>query len=165
MKKIALFVDVQNIFYTVKDKYGCYFNYRRLLSELKNEGEIVTAKAYAIDRGDRKQIIFQNFLRESGFKVKLKPYISRADGSKKGDWDVGITIDIMDTVFYNKNNIDCIVLLSGDGDFDLLLRRLNGWPELSSIVYAVREQTARSVIEAASEFRPICEPLLLKHSL
>ena len=71
----------------------------------------------------------------------------------------------MDTVFYNKNNIDCIVLLSGDGDFDLLLRRLNGWPELSSIVYAVREQTARSVIEAASEFRPICEPLLLKNSL
>ena len=47
MKKIALFVDVQNIFYTVKDKYGCYFNYRRLLTELKNEGEIVTAKAYA----------------------------------------------------------------------------------------------------------------------
>tara|TARA_B100001093_G_scaffold146811_1_gene139508 strand:- start:4 stop:531 length:528 start_codon:yes stop_codon:yes gene_type:complete len=164
MRKIALFVDVQNIFYTVKERYGCYFNYRRLLSELENEGDIVIAQAYAIDRGDRKQMIFQNFLRESGFNVKLKPYISRADGTRKGDWDVGITIDILDTVFHNNNNIDCIVLLSGDGDFDLLLRRLDGWPELSSIVYAVREQTARSLIEAASEFRPICGPLLLKSS-
>ncbi|OUU39543.1 MAG: nuclease [Cellvibrionales bacterium TMED49] len=164
MKKIALFVDVQNIFYTVKERYGCFFNYRTLLSELKNEGDIIMAHAYAIDRGDRKQIIFQNFLRESGFNVKLKPYISRADGSKKGDWDVGITIDILDAVFHNKNNIDCIVLLSGDGDFDLLLRRLEALPELSSIVYAVRELTARSLIEATTEFRPICEHLLLKNS-
>ena len=58
--------------------------------------EIVTAIAYAIDRGDKKQIAFQNILRAIGFDVKLKPFISRIDGSSKGDWDVGIAIDVME---------------------------------------------------------------------
>ena len=53
-----------------------------------------------------------------GFTVKLKPYIQRSDGSAKGDWDVGITIDIMDAAA----NVDEVVLASGDGDFDMLAR-------------------------------------------
>ncbi len=36
---------------------------------------------------------FQNTLRTIGFEVKLKPFIQRTDGSAKGDWDVGITLD------------------------------------------------------------------------
>lgn len=36
---------------------------------------------------------FQNALRTIGFEVKLKPFIQRTDGSAKGDWDVGITLD------------------------------------------------------------------------
>lgn len=27
---------------------------------------------------------------------KLKPYIQRSDGSAKGDWDVGITLDMIE---------------------------------------------------------------------
>ena len=57
---------------------------------------VVTAYAYAVDRGDEKQKQFQNILRAIGFNVKLKPFISRADGSAKGDWDVGITIDMLE---------------------------------------------------------------------
>ena len=50
----------------------------------------------------------------------MKPFISRADGSSKGDWDVGITIDIME----NADKADIIVLASGDGDFDILIKRI-----------------------------------------
>jgi uncharacterized LabA/DUF88 family protein len=56
---------------------------------------VVKATAFAIDRADEKRRQFQNVLRGIGFEVKLKPYISRADGTSKGDWDVGITIDIL----------------------------------------------------------------------
>ena len=89
-----------------------------------------------------------------GFNVKLKPYISRADGSAKGDWDVGITIDILDSA-------EKIVLLSGDGDFDLLLQKVlnkHGW-----IVhrYGVKDLTSNSLMESASKFFPILNNFLI----
>ena len=83
-------------------------------------GEIVIANAYAIHAGDEKQLKFQNALKHIGFNVRLKPYIQRKDGTAKGDWDVGITIDVLDA----SRNLDTVVLLSGDGDFDLLLERV-----------------------------------------
>ena len=124
MKQLALFVDVQNIYYTVKQAYGCHFNYRELWQQLSQEGKIVQAQAYAIDRNNAQQQSFQQILREIGFNVKLKPYIQRGDGSAKGDWDVGIAIDMMDAAINQAQPIDRAILLSGDGDFDLLLERL-----------------------------------------
>lgn len=59
MKKIAIFVDVQNIYYTTRDAYARQFNYRKLWQKINAEGEIVSAIAYAIDRGDDKQLKFQ----------------------------------------------------------------------------------------------------------
>ena len=113
MKKIAVFADVQNLYYTVRQAYGCHFNYAALWADISKQGEIVEAYAYAIDRGDSKQQQFQQILRNLGFTVKLKPYIQRSDGSAKGDWDVGITLDIMDAA----DHVDEVVLASGDGDF------------------------------------------------
>ncbi len=49
--------------------------------------------------------------------MKLKPYIQRRDGSSKADWDVGITIDVLTLA----SEVDQLVLLSGDGDFAMLL--------------------------------------------
>ena len=97
MKKIAVFVDVQNIYYTVREQFSCHFNYRELWRQLSEQGEIVSANAYAIERNDAGQKGFQQVLRDIGFEVKLKPYIQRSDGSAKGDWDVGLAIDVMDS--------------------------------------------------------------------
>ena len=122
------------------------------------KGEIVSAIAYATQRSDDQQIKFQDALKHIGFTVKLKPYIQRSDGSAKGDWDVGITIDILDAA----DNVDCIVLLSGDGDFDLLLEKIKSDYRIRTIVYGVPELTAKSLINAASEYYPIEQELLLK---
>ena len=157
MKRIALFVDVQNIYYTTRQAYGRQFNYRRLWQRLSAEGEIVAATAYATQRSDDKQIKFQDALTHIGFYVKLKPYIQRSDGSAKGDWDVGITIDVLDTA----KDVDRVVLLSGDGDFDLLLEKIKKQYAVSAEVYGVPALTARSLITAASVWHPIREDLLL----
>ena len=161
MKKIAVFVDVQNVYYTVKDTFSCHFNYRALWRQLSDCGEICIANAYAIDKNDSQQQAFQNILKTIGFDVKLKPYIQRSDGSAKGDWDVGIAIDVMDAAASSTHKIDMIVLLSGDGDFDLLLERVSRNGDIDTLVYGVSELTAASLIEAANEFRPIDTPLLL----
>jgi len=156
MKKIAIFVDVQNIYYTTRDTYGRQFNYRKFWKKISSEGEIVSATAYATERGDDKQIKFQDALKHIGFDVKLKPYIQRSDGSAKGDWDVGITIDVMEVA----KDVDTVILLSGDGDFDLLLEKIKQDYAVSAEVYGVPALTANSLIEAASVYHPIKEELL-----
>ena len=157
-KKIAVFVDVQNIYYTVRQAYQGQCNYTAFWNEVSKKGEIVTAIAYAIDRGDPKQRGFQQFLRQLGFEVKLKPYIQRSDGSAKGDWDVGIALDVFETA----SDVDTIVLASGDGDFDLLALRVQARFNTLFEVYGVPALTANSIIDAASQFNPIYEPLLMK---
>ena len=157
MKNIAIFVDVQNIYYTTRQAYGRQFNYRKLWQKISAEGEIVSATAYAIHRNDDKQLKFQDALKHIGFTVKLKPYIQRSDGSAKGDWDVGITIDIMETA----KDVDTVVLLSGDGDFDLLLKKIKKDYAVSVEVYGVPALTANSLIDSASIYHRIEEDLLL----
>ena len=157
MKKIAIFVDVQNIYYTTRDTYGRPFNYRKFWQRISAEGEIVSAIAYATHRGDDKQIKFQDALKHIGFTVKLKPYIQRSDGSAKGDWDVGITIDVMEIA----KDVDTVILLSGDGDFDLLLEKIKKDYAVSTEVYGVQALTANSLIDAAGVYHRIEEDLLL----
>lgn len=157
MKKIAVFVDVQNIYYTTRQAFGRQFNYRKFWDRLSYEGDVVSATAYAIARADDGQIKFQDALRHIGFDVKLKPFIQRSDGSAKGDWDVGIAVDVMEIA----QTVDTIVLLSGDGDFDLLLDRVNKKYDVTTEVYGVEKLTAKSLIEAASKYHPIEQDLLL----
>ncbi|KIU45663.1 MULTISPECIES: NYN domain-containing protein [Pseudomonas] len=159
MKKIAVFADVQNLYYTVRQAYGCHFNYAAFWAHVSQDGEIVEAVAYAIDRGDSKQQQFQQILRNLGFTVKLKPYIQRSDGSAKGDWDVGITLDVIDAA----SRVDEVVLASGDGDFDLLLERVINRHGAEAVAYGVPGLTANSLIRAATRYVPIEGALLLKH--
>ena len=156
-KSIAVFVDVQNIYYTTRQAYGRQFNYRKFWRQISDEGEIVSATAYAIHRSDDKQLKFQNALKHIGFTVKLKPYIQRSDGSAKGDWDVGIAIDVMEIA----KDVDTVILLSGDGDFDLLLEKIKKDYAVSAEVYGVPSLTANSLIESASIYHRIEESFLL----
>jgi uncharacterized LabA/DUF88 family protein len=157
VKRIAIFVDVQNIYYTTRQAYGRQFNYRKFWQRIRSQGEIVTAIAYATHRSDDKQHKFQEVLKHIGFRVKLKPWIQRSDGTSKGDWDVGITIDVMEAA----KDVDTVVLLSGDGDFDLLLEKITKEYGVSAEVYSVPGLTAKSLINAASVWHRIEEDLLL----
>ena len=157
MSEIAIFVDVQNIYYTTRQAYGRQFDYRKLWQRVEAGGKIVRATAYAIDRGDPQQLKFQVALKYIGFDVKLKPFIQRRDGSAKGDWDVGITIDVLEAA----RAVDTVVLLSGDGDFDLLLDKVRATDNVRAEVYGVPTLTAQSLIAAATVYHAIEEDLLL----
>ena len=149
-------MDVQNIYYTTRQTYGRQFNYQKLWQIISAQGEIVIANAYAIDRQDDGQRKFQDALRHIGFEVKLKPYIQRSDGSAKGDWDVGITIDVLE----HGPLVDKVILLSGDGDFSLLLDKLSQAYGVDSEVYGVHALTANGLIQSATLFHPIDASLL-----
>lgn len=157
MKKIAIFADVQNIYYTTREAYQRQFNYRTFWNKVSQQGDIVCALAYAIERNDDKQKKFQSALKQIGFTVKLKPYIQRSDGSAKGDWDVGITIDVIE----HAKHADKVILLSGDGDFDLLLSHIQSQHKVETEVFGVPMLTANSLINSATSFNAIDEKLLI----
>ncbi len=159
MEKVALFVDVQNVYYTVKQRYNRHFNYNIFWDVVTSGRKLIKAIAYATYKGDRKQTNFQNILRGIGFEVKLTEFIQRSDGSAKGDWDVGITLDIIEQA----KNVDIIVLASGDGDFAPVLEKVIDKYNVAVEVYGVPGLTAISLINSASRFIPIegdlCMPI------
>ena len=157
MEAVTILVDVQNVYYTTREAFNRNFDYNKFWAIATENRKVVKAVAYAIDRGDEKQRQFQNILRAIGFEVKLKPFIQRSDGSAKGDWDVGITLDAIEYA----EQCDTLVLVSGDGDFDLLAQKVRTKYQTSVEVYGVQKLTAASLINAASQFVPIESDLLL----
>lgn len=157
MDRVTILVDAQNVYYTTKQAYGCGFDYKAFWRMATADRQVVGAFAYACERGDARQQQFQNILRGIGFDVKLKPYIQRADGSAKCDWDVGITIDALGSA----SRSDVVVLVSGDGDFDLLMQKLERESGIRTEVYGVPGLTAASLINATSTYVPIENGLLL----
>jgi uncharacterized LabA/DUF88 family protein len=157
MENVAVFVDVQNIYYTTRQQFSRHFDYNKFWAEVTRGRKVVKAIAFAIDRDDEKQKQFQNILRAIGFEVKLRPFIQRNDGSAKGDWDVGITLDVLEYA----PQADVVVLASGDGDFDLLVQKIRDKHRVCVEVYGVAELTAASLIRAADRFVAIKDTLLL----
>ena len=158
MERVSIFVDIQNIYYTTKQCFNSHFDYNYFWRKITNNRDVIFATAYAIESNDPKQRQFHHILRGIGFDVKLKPFIKRADNTAKGDWDVGITIDVMD---YAKKS-DIIVLASGDGDFHILIDEIKNRYDLSAEIYGVKPLTSIFLINSASIFQPINEKFLIK---
>ena len=156
-EKVALFVDVQNIYYTCRQAFKRNFDYNAFWARATEGREVVNAFAYATDRGDEKQQQFQNILRAIGFTVLLKPMLQRKDGTTKADWDVGIALDVYEAA----SQCDRVVLASGDGDFTILLERIAERFDTKSEVYGVTQLTSDTLINAATDFVPIGPRLLL----
>ncbi len=157
MPRIAIFADIQNIYYTTRQAYGRAFDYRRFWQQISHEGDIIKATAYAISSQDTGQQKFQQALKHIGFEVKLKPFIQRSDGSAKGDWDVGITLDL----YEQASDADKVILLSGDGDFDQLLQRVKQRFGTETEVYGVPALTANSLIQSCDRFNEITREMLV----
>jgi uncharacterized LabA/DUF88 family protein len=68
----------------------------------------------------------------------------------KGDWDMEMALDILDMA----PKLDVVVLVSGDGDFTSLVRRVKTMGPKVEVV-AFPRNTAKSLLEAADRFHPL----------
>lgn len=157
MKRLGVYIDVQNVYYTVKQKYASHFNYLHFLKTVKTGRKLIKAIAYATNRNDSEQRRFQGLLSSFGYKVKLIDYIIRSDGSAKGNWDTGICLDLLKD--YKK--LDHIVLVSGDGDFAEIIHHLKATHSITIELYGVPGLTAKNLIQAVDSYYPIDQELLL----
>ena len=120
-QRVAVFVDVQNLYYSAKHLYNARLNFKKLLDKAVNKRRLVRAIAYVIKSDTNKdEQSFFDAIANIGFEVKSKELQIFSGGAKKGDWDVGIAIDAIELA----PKVDVIVLASGDGDFIPLVQHL-----------------------------------------
>jgi uncharacterized LabA/DUF88 family protein len=119
-QRVGLFVDVQNLYYTARNVYNSRVNFNSILKDAVGERPLVRAITYGIRAQMPEEQSFFDALAKAGFEVKLKDLQSFYGGAKKGDWDVGIVMDIIKLL----PKLDVVVLASGDGDYIPLLEYL-----------------------------------------
>lgn len=145
--RVGIFVDVQNLYYSAKNLYEALPNYKEILKVATDKRQLVCAFAYVISANIPKQNEFFEALKTAGIEVKQKDLQIFPGGIKKGNWDVGIAVDILR--FMNK--LDVVVLASGDGDFvDLVQYLKNQGVKLE--VMAFGRTCSKRLIESADEF-------------
>jgi len=120
-QRVGLFVDVQNFYYTARNVYNSRVNFNNILADAVGERPMVRAIAYGIKADMPEENTFFDALKKAGFEVKLKELQTFYGGAKKGDWDVGIVMDIIKLA----PKLDVVVLASGDGDYIPLLEYLH----------------------------------------
>ncbi len=111
--RVGVFVDVQNMFYAAKDRFSRRVDYIKLLDLIVGPRQLMAAYAYVVQIPEINQSSFLSLLEHNGYTIKSKDLRLRGDGSAKGDWDVGIAVDIVSML----GTLDVVVLASGDGDF------------------------------------------------
>lgn len=119
-QRVGLFVDVQNLYYTARNVYNARVNFNNVLKDAVGDRPLVRAIAYGIKADMPEENTFFDALKKAGFEVKLKELQTFYGGAKKGDWDVGIVMDIIKLL----PKLDVVVLASGDGDYIPLLEYL-----------------------------------------
>lgn len=152
-QRVAILVDVQNLYYSAKNLYHSRVNFKNILGLILQWRKLTRAIAYAVDTAEETNKVFIDALHESGFEIKQKPIQTFVDGSKKADWDLGIAMDAIRL----GSKVDSIILISGDGDFCPVVNYLQQAQWCLVEVMAFGRTTNNELRELADEFIDIEE--------
>ena len=155
-QRVAVFVDIQNMYYSGKNLFNRKVNFGMLLKKAVNNRKLVRALAYVIKADMPEEQGFRDALKNIGFEVRSKDLQTFYGGNKKGDWDVGIAMDTIRIA----PKVDTIVLVSGDGDFADLLTYLKGLGCRVEVV-GFEQTTSSKLLEVADDFTPIDRKYLI----
>jgi len=160
-QRIGVFVDVQNLYYSAKHLYKSKVDFKTILKDAIAGRKLIRAIAYVVKADVKDEITFYEALSEIGFEVKSKELQVFYGGAKKGDWDVGIAMDVMRLA----PKLDTVILVSGDGDFSDLLEHAKSLGCRTEVV-AFGKTTSYKLKEVADFFMDLdnnIKYLLKKH--
>lgn len=147
-QRVGVFVDVQNMYYSARNLYNRKVNFGNILEEAVGGRQLVRAIAYVIRAEVEQERSFFEALGKQGFEVRSKDLQTFAGGSKKGDWDVGLAMDVLKI----GPKIDVVVLVSGDGDYVDLIRYVKEVIGARFEVIAFGETASNRLLEEAHQF-------------
>jgi uncharacterized LabA/DUF88 family protein len=155
-ERVAVFVDVQNVYYGARQLKG-KLDFDALLAAVVRDRRLIKATAYVVESKEIDQSGFIAMLEQRAIDVRRKTLKVRSDGSMKGDWDMEMALDILDAA----PNLDVVVLVSGDGDFTSLVHRVKAMgPKVEVIAFP--RNTAKSLLEAADHFQPLDRKFMIR---
>jgi len=152
-QRVAVLVDVQNLYYSAKVLFGKKVNFKKVLEEAVSERKLIRAIAYGIRTTEGLEEKFFDALEKQGFEVKTKDLQIFPGGQKKGDWDVGITVDAIKM----SKGLDTIILISGDGDYIPVLEYIQNTTGCRVETMAFIESTSAKLIEKSDDFTNLSE--------
>ena len=151
-QRVAVLTDSQNLYHTAQSVYSRKIDYSALLDKGVSDRELTRAIAYVIRADSPDEERFFEALEDIGFETKIKAIKTFGDGSKKADWDVGMSLDAVTLA----NHVDTVVLCTGDGDFSRLCSHLRH-EGVRVEVMAFEQSTADELVEAADTFLDMSE--------
>jgi len=175
-QRVGVFIDVVNLYHSAKNIYRGRVNYAELMKHLVDGRQLVRAMAYVVksegiepQHAERNKVYparpvgtqsavsgvnlssegaFFEALEKAGLELRVKDLQIYADGTKKGDWDVGMAVDAIRQAPF----LDVIVLVTGDGDFLPLVDYLKLGAGRMVEVAAFRRSASAKIQEAADKF-------------
>jgi len=151
-QRVAVLADAQNLYHTARSLYTRNIDYSALLDEAVADRQLTRAVAYVIRADAPEEESFFDALVDIGFETRIKDIKTFGDGSKKADWDVGMSLDAVTLA----NHVDTVVLATGDGDFSRLCSHLRHEGVRTEVV-AFQASTAEELVEAADHFTDMSE--------
>lgn len=146
-QRVAVFIDVQNMYHQARNLYNARVNFREVVKEAVAGRRLIRAFAYVIRTKTGEEKAFFEALVKSGIETRVKDLQEFYGGAKKADWDVGMALDAVRT----SDLVDAIVIVSGDGDFVPLIEYLKGRGRRVEVV-AFDRTTSQKLKEAADDF-------------
>ncbi|WP_108659031.1 NYN domain-containing protein [Acuticoccus kandeliae] len=141
-EKIALFIDGANL-YSAARSLGFDIDYKRLLAVFGQKGYLLRAYYYTALAEDQEFSTLRpliDWLDYNGYSVVTKPLKEFYDQSGrrkvKGNMDIELVIDAMEIA----EQVDHIVIFSGDGDFRRLVEALQRKGRRVSVVSTLQTQ-------------------------
>jgi uncharacterized LabA/DUF88 family protein len=119
-QRVGVFIDVANMYYSARTQYNSNVNFGKVVETAVAGRKLIRAIAYAIKADVPEEQAFFDALGKMGIEVRTKDLQTFHDGSKKGDVDMELAIDTLKMA----PKLDVIVIVSGDGDYRILLEHL-----------------------------------------
>lgn len=145
-QRVAVLIDTSNLYHSAKNLYRRKVNFGAVLKDAVAGRKLVRAVAYVVTSENGEEKNFFEALTKLGIETKTKDLQIFADGAKKGDWDVGITVDAIRMA----PKIDAIILVTGDGDFVPLIEYLKTTTQVE--VMSFGKSTSMRLKEATDDF-------------
>lgn len=143
-RRVGVFIDVQNMYYSARNIYGAKVNFGAIVKAAVGNQKLVRAIAYTISTKTGEERPFFEALQAMGIELNTKELLEYDSGHKKGDWDVGITIDVVRML----DMVDVVVMVSGDGDYCSLAEYVKSRGRIFHVV-SFRESTSGKLVDVA----------------
>lgn len=145
--RIAIFIDGGSLFYAAL-QLGIEIDYTKLLCCLTANSKLLRPYFYTgVDFNNDKQHNFLLWMRRHNYRVIAKELTEFADGSKKADLNIEITIDMMTLI----GSYDTAVLVSGDGDLAYAVDAIS-YRGVRVEIVGLNSMTSENLIDVADAY-------------